>query len=94
MDVYQQVARLQERVNKDPSMIDPVEFGEIKGAVSALQAQITDFKARQAVAEAKIDQVLDRLNEAKGGWRVLMLLGGAAGSVGAGIGWVASHMKG
>lgn len=94
MDVYRQLARLQQRMNEDPPMIDPVEFGEIKGAVSALQAQMTDFKARQAVTEAKIDQVLDKLSEAKGGWRVLMLLGGAAGSVGAGIGWFISHVKG
>jgi hypothetical protein len=94
MDVYHQLAHLQLRLDKDLSMIDPVEFGEIKGAVASLQAQMTDFKARQAVVETKVDLVLEKLSEAKGGWRTLMWLGGAASSFGAAIGWFASQLKG
>lgn len=78
---------------KDHMMIDPVEFGEIKGAVTALQVQMADFKARQAVSDAKIDQVLDKLSEAKGGWRTLMWLGGAAGSFGAFLSWAFQHWR-
>lgn len=75
-------------------MIDPVEFGEIKGAVASLQLQMTDFKARQAVSDAKLDLVLDKLSEAKGGWRILMLLGGAAGALGSGLTWLLSNYRG
>lgn len=87
--LYQLANRLE--AVKDPSMIDPVEFGELKGAVSALQIQVTDFKSRQAVMDQKLDLVLSRMAEAKGGWRTLMLLGGAASSAGAGLTWLVQH---
>lgn len=93
-DVYLQVERLAHRMKDEPHMIDPVEFGEIKGAVAALQVQMSDLKARHAVTDAKLDLVLDKLSEARGGWRVMMLLGGAAGSLGAGVSWLVSHWKG
>ncbi len=79
---------------RDHTMIDPVEFGEIKGAVASLQSQVADIRARQTAIDQKLDLVLDKLAEARGGWKVLMLLGGAAGSLGAGISWVAAHWKG
>lgn len=75
-------------------MIDPVEFGEIKGAVASLQLQMSDFKARQAVTDAKVDLVLDKLAEAKGGWKVMLMFGGAAGSLGAGLAWAITHIRG
>jgi hypothetical protein len=34
----------------------------------------------------------DTLTEAKGGWRVMMYVGGAAGSIGAIIAWIAQHL--
>lgn len=75
-------------------MIDPVEFGEIKGAVTALQGQVADIRANQVALNQKIDLVLDKLAEARGGWKALMMLGGASGSLGAGLTWVATHWKG
>ncbi len=75
-------------------MIDPVEFGEIKGAVTSLQMQMTDFKARQAVTDKKLDLVLEKLSEAKGGWKTLMLLGGGASTLGAGLSWIVAHYRG
>lgn len=80
--------------SKDHTMIDPVEFGEIKGAVASLQSQVADIRQRQTAIDQKLDLVLDKLAEARGGWKVLMLLGGAAGSLGAGISWVAANWKG
>jgi hypothetical protein len=35
--------------------------------------------------------VLDKLSEAKGGWRLLMGLGGAAATLGGIITWFATH---
>jgi hypothetical protein len=76
------------------SMIDPVEFGEIKGAVASLQAQLADMKAKQALIDQKLDLVLDRLSEARGGWKLLVALGGAASTLGAGLTWIATHAAG
>jgi hypothetical protein len=44
----------------------------------------------------KLDIVVRALSEAKGGWRTLMLIGGAAASLGGLISWFATHftMKG
>lgn len=92
-DVFAQLERVAKRINNEAphSMIDPVEFGEIKGAVAALQAQVTDIKVRLAQSDAKLDLVLDKLSEAKGGWRAMMFVGGAFTSLGAGATWIVDH---
>lgn len=71
---------------RDSHMIDPVEYGEMKGAVKALQQQIVVVTTKQAEMDVKIDLVLTKLSEAHGGWKMLMLLGGSGASFGA---WVA-----
>ena len=40
----------------------------------------------------QLDTVVTALSEAKGGWRTLMLLGGAAASAGAFISWAVTHI--
>lgn len=49
-------------------------------------------KVMQVLAE-KVEAISETLTEAKGGWRMLMLVGGAAGSVGAFLSWVATHVS-
>ena len=73
-------------------LIDPVEYGEIKAAVGHLQSQLTEIKSKQAAIDSKLDLVVNQLSEAKGGWRTLMLIGGAATTVGAAVSWVAQHL--
>ena len=90
--VYRQLDYLANQVTKVESvMIDPVAFGELKGAVSALKSELDGVKAKQAVMDEKLDQVLDRLSEAKGGWKLLMGLGGAAATLGSALTWLATH---
>ena len=60
------------------STVDPVEFGEIKGQVAALQKQV------EAI-DSKVDQLVTLASEGKGGIRALWF----AGSVVAGfLGWI------
>jgi|GEM_PF-1694220 len=92
-DVYHQLDRLAQRLDRTNAiMIDPVEFGKIQGAVDALKLQVAEVKQRQANIDQKLDLVLDKLSEAKGGWRVMMWVGGAFATVGAGFSWVVDHM--
>ena len=92
-DVYHQLDRLAARLDRTNSiMIDPAEFGEIKGAVDALKLQVAEIKQRQANIDQKLDLVLDKLSEAKGGWRVMMWVGGAFASVGAAGSWIIDHL--
>lgn len=92
-DVYHQLDRLAARLDRTNSiMIDPVEFGEIKGAVDALKLQVAEVKQRQSNMDQKLDLVLDKLSEAKGGWRVMMWVGGAFASIGAAGSWAVDHL--
>ena len=91
--VYKQLDYMAETVSRlEESMIDPREFGRLEGAVSALKTELDSVKDRQVAIDGKLDQVLEKLSEAKGGWRLLMALGGAAASLGAGLTWVVSHL--
>lgn len=78
----------------NPHPIDLVEYGELRGAVAALQTQIQQITERQSRIDGKLDTVISELSQAKGGWRVMMLVGGAASSLGAGFTWVLQHLGG
>jgi hypothetical protein len=90
--VYKQLDYLAEQVGQlEERMIDPVQFGEFKGAVTALKSEVDQIKKNQATMDEKLDLVLTKLSEAKGGWKLLLALGGAASTAGAIITWVATH---
>lgn len=63
---------------------------EIKHIQDDLDAIASEMKEVR-IALAEINKTL---SEAKGGWKVLMLIGGAGGAVGSFITWVAAHWKG
>ena len=59
--------------------------------LSVLESQLREYERRQHKVEEKVDQILAIVSEAKGGWRVMVMLGGAAGVVGAFLGkWLAT----
>ncbi len=62
--------------------------------VAHLKLAVADLRTTNAELDRKLDQVLAQLAEARGGWRTLMLLGGAAGSIGGGLTWLISHLRG
>jgi hypothetical protein len=75
------------------SDIDPQEFGRLQAQVETLiasDAAKTDLLTKLA---DDMQAVRLQLAEARGGWRLLVALGGASGAVGAAIAWAASHMR-
>lgn len=76
----------------DPSQQELTEarinIARLEAEVAHLTASMADLKTSQADMAAKLDTVLSELSAAKGGWRTLMLVGGAASSLGAGISWL------
>jgi len=54
------------------------DIGRHDAEIEALQKEIAELRQ-------EIKQISKILHEARGGWRTLMLLGGAAGAVGATI---------
>jgi hypothetical protein len=90
--VYRQLDYVAEQMTKlEETMIDPREFGHLEGAVDNLKKEVDDIKAKQTLMDQKLDLVLDKLSEAKGGWRALMLLGGAGATLGGIFTWFVTH---
>jgi hypothetical protein len=76
------------------SDIDPVEFGRLQAQVAALLK--SDEQKTQLLQQLAEDMTAVRLSlaEANGGWKLLMLLGGGAATLGSGITWIAQHFMG
>jgi len=67
-------------------MIDPRDFGRLEQQVASLSQQV-------ATLQETLAAINTTLNEAKGGWRALMMLGGAGAAAGSLITWALSHIK-
>ena len=57
-------------------------------------ARLTNLERDNERIEAKLDKILETLSEAKGGWRVLMLVAGIAGTLGGFIVKYAPYLSG
>ena len=74
--------------------IDPKEFGRLQAQVEILlksDAVKTELLETMAVS---IQSMQLQMAEAKGGWRALMMIGGASASFGSAATWFLSHFFG
>lgn len=71
-----------------------IALAQLQVEVAYMKAAITRLDDSNSELQQKLDKVLAQLAEARGGWRTLMLLGGAAGSIGGGLTWLISQLKG
>lgn len=60
---------------------------EIRHLQSDMDKMVTDMED----VKKMLGEINKTLSEAKGGWRMLLMFGGAAGSVGGFIVWAISH---
>ena len=67
--------------------IDPVEYGKLIQQVEQLGKDVHDMKAMMA-------SMNEFMQQSKGGWWTIVVLSGVAGSVGAALAWIATHIKG
>ena len=68
---------------------DPItarELGEHNARLNALENGMTEMRG-------DVKEILSTLNQAKGGWRTLMMVGGVSGTVGGALVWLAQHLK-
>jgi hypothetical protein len=81
----------------EENCVDPEKFGLLAGQVESLRRDLDSQNKLLAEHMRKTDDLLRAiqatLSEAKGGWRVMMLIGGAAGTLGGLLGWILSHVK-
>jgi hypothetical protein len=76
------------------SDIDPQEFGRLQAQVERLLESDrvkTELLETMSVA---IQAIQLQLATAKGGWKALMLLGGAAATLGGFVTWALQHFSG
>lgn len=64
-----------------------IHIAQLQMTVKYLTDGMGRMEERQEQMDAKVDQLLLHISEARGGWRTLMLVGGAATSLGSGITW-------
>ena len=60
-----------------------VDVAVLKKEMEAVTVNLADMKKVNQAQSDKLDTILTQLSEAKGGWRIMMLVGGAFVSVGA-----------
>lgn len=71
-----------------------IQLAALAVEVAHLKVAVADLRSTNASQSAKLDRVLEQLAQARGGWRTLMLIGGAAGTLGSAATWFFSHLKG
>lgn len=76
------------------SDIDPQEFGELKARVEMLLESNRQLTETIATLSTSVQAMQLQMAEAKGGWKVLMAIGGASSIAGGGITWLLTHLTG
>lgn len=62
------------------------EYGQLEAHVAQLRE---DVKTLQAT----VNSMVAMMEQARGGWRTIAIIGGIAGTIGGAIAWVVSHIK-
>lgn len=72
--------------------IDPIAFGRLQAEVEALRRDTDQQTQMLSALVNEVSGMRTQLAEARGGWKVLMFLGGGSAAVGASIAtWWAQH---
>lgn len=66
-----------------PDEIDRQEFGRLQAEVGALRRDIDRMASTVDTMAETLDEVRQQLTEARGGWKMMMLMGGAGATLGA-----------
>lgn len=72
-------------------MSTPEDLTQARIDIARMEVQIDSLTQVVADLSADIKAMRGQMDEARGGWRTLMLVGGAASSMGAGLTWILQH---
>jgi len=62
--------------------------------IKHIQDDLDAIAAEMKEVRIALSEINKTLSEARGGWKILMMIGGAGGAVGSFITWVVAHWKG
>lgn len=71
-----------------------IDIAALKAQSDAQGREIGELKAAIFSMSQKLDSVANTLTEAKGGWKLMMALGGAGATFGALFVWFVQHIAG
>lgn len=66
---------------------------EMREMKEAQREQMAELRQQNKEISDKMEAVLTVMSEARGGWRTMMLLGGASSTVGAGLAWLVQSLS-
>jgi hypothetical protein len=72
-------------------MTDPITPDSLQ--IARLEAQFAFMRETLMKMDERLEVMERQLAEAKGGWRTLMWLGGAAAGLGSVVTWALSHVR-
>lgn len=64
-------------------MIDPKEFGQLQAEVGSLRRDLDRMAESLETMADSLKTIQSQLSEARGGWKVMMAVGGGSAAVGA-----------
>lgn len=70
-----------------------VQVAVLEQQVKTLSRDMTELKEINRQQNVKLEMLLERMSEARGSWRTLMLLSGAAATIGSALTWVVAHIR-
>lgn len=76
------------------SDIDPQEFGELRAQVQRLLESDKEKADLLKTLAENVTAMRVQMAEAKGGWKMMLLLGGGAASLGSAGTWLMTHLTG
>lgn len=71
-----------------------IDIAALEVQVETIGREMGELKAGMAELVRTMNAMRDQMTEARGGWRVLMAIGGASATAGGFIAWVAEHLLG
>jgi TolA-binding protein len=72
---------------------DSIQIARLEEQFSAMRHALDEMAEAQRQTQHQLSEMRMQLEAARGGWRTLMWLGGAAASFGAFTSWAASHVR-
>ena len=70
------------------------DIGKHDAQIEALDKDLREMREDMRRIFEKLDSINTTLAEAKGGWQVLMVMGGVGAAFGSVIGWAIEHFSG
>lgn len=62
-----------------------LEVGELKGKFSGMETRMKHIEEKVDALDSKVDLILEKVSEVKGGWKVMAFVASVGGVFGSGI---------